>query len=116
MAISQRVGQDSLGHEIHRRDLHGKLELVDGRPVIDHDLKEIVEAWRQYLAGKPISYESAWSVPLSRIRKSNTRLNRMRYAPTAESALARVLEMADSDKWTVERLGGLCHCFQWPEV
>ena len=114
MAISQRVGQDSLGHEIHKRDMQGKPVLIDGRPVVDHDLREIVESWRQYLAGRPITYESAWSVPLSSIRQANTRLNPMRYAPAAELALAKVLEIADSDKWSVERLGDFANVFNGP--
>lgn len=114
MAMSQKVGQDSQGREIYQRDGNGDLVLVDGRPVLDHDLKEIAASWRQHIAGKEIEYEAAWSVPLSRIMRAGMRFNPLRYAPTAEQALGQVLELADSDEWTVERLGDFATVFNGP--
>ena len=115
MAISQRVGQDSLGREIFKRDANGELVLVDGEPVPDHDLDMVAKAWRSFEAGNDIEYEAAWTVPLSRIIKAqDARINPTRYAPEAEQALAQVLELADSSEWSVERLGDFATIFNGP--
>ena len=114
MAMSQKVGQDSMGRETYQRDGNGDLVLVDGRPVLDHDLKEIASAWQQHLVGAEIDYEAAWSVPLSRIMRSGMRFNPLRYAPSAEQALGHVLELADTDEWSVERLGDFATVFNGP--
>ena len=114
MAMSQKVGQDSMGRETYQQDKNGDLVLVDGRPVVDHDLKEIAASWRQHLTGEEIQYEAAWSVPLSRIMRAGMRFNPLRYAPMAEQALGQVLELADSDEWVVERLGDFATVFNGP--
>ncbi len=117
MAISQRVGQDSQGREIYRRDAAGNWVISNGQRVPDHDMSEIVGAWRDFHSGRPITYEAAWSVPLSRIMASpDVRLNPVRYAPTAERALAQVLELADTADWTVERLGDFATVFNGPRL
>lgn len=61
MAISQRIGQDSQGKEIFKKDANGSLVIVDGQRVLDHDMNEIGTAWRNFRSGKPIQYEAAWS-------------------------------------------------------
>lgn len=114
MAMSQKVGQDSMGREIYKRDGNGDLVVLNGKRVLDHDLKEIVASWRQHLAGQEIEYEVAWSVPLSRIMRAGMRFNPLRYAPITEKALGQVLELADSDEWTVERLGDFATVFNGP--
>ena len=122
MAISQRVGQDSQGREIYKQDTNGSWVIVDGQRILDHDMNEIAEAWKAFRKGQPIvqdgepiMYEAAWTVPLSRIVASDgMRFNPMLYAPKAEAALARVLELADSDDWRVERLGDIATVFNGP--
>lgn len=54
-------------------------------------------------------------VPLSRIVNSQEmRFNPLRYAPVAEQALAKVMELAGSDEWIVERLGDFATIFNGP--
>jgi len=115
MAINQRVGQDSQGREVYKKTQDGSLVIVDGQRVLDHDLTEISAAWRVVRAGRESTYESAWTVPLSRIVQSqDMRLNPTRYAPAAEQALASVLELADSPEWQVEQLGDFATVFNGP--
>lgn len=115
MAVSQKVGQDSQGREILKTDANGEMVLVDGQPVVDHDLAQIAEAWRRFGRGEPTGYEAAWTVPLSRIvEESEMRFNPVRYAPKAEHALAQVLELGGTDEWIVERLGDLATVFNGP--
>jgi type I restriction enzyme M protein len=115
MAISQKVGQDSQGREILKRDLNGDLVIVDGQPALDHDLFEISEAWERFRNGQPSEYEAAWTVPLSRIlAEPELRFNPTRYAPEAERALAQVLELGGTDDWLVERLGDFATVFNGP--
>jgi type I restriction enzyme M protein len=115
MAISQRVGQDSQGREIHKKDSSGELVLDRGQRIVDHDLGQILDAWRQFQTGAAIDYEAAWTVPLSRIiSETDMRFNPLRYAPDAEQAVARVMELADSQDWYVERLGDFATVFNGP--
>lgn len=115
MAISQKVGQDSMGREIYRTNDAGDLVLVDGQPVPDHDMGAITSGWREFSGGREITYEGAWSVPLSRIVNSqDMRMNPTRFAPAAEQALAHVFELAGSAEWNVERLGDFAQVFNGP--
>jgi len=115
MAISQKVGQDSMGREIYKTNDSGDLVLENGQPVLDHDMDQIVSSWHEFVAGRPPAYEMAWTVPLSRIVESqDMRMNPTRYAPEAEIAQARVLDLADTDDWTVERLGDFAQVFNGP--
>ena len=115
MAISLKVGQDSQGREILRVDPTGETVLVDGQPVVDHDLGDITQAWRLFLSARPIAYESAWSIPLSRVVSSQEmRFNPTRYAPEVEKAAALVMELSDTDQWYVERLGDIATVFNGP--
>jgi len=80
------------------------LTIVDGQRVLDHDMTEISLAWKSFSAGQPIGYESAWSVPLSRIVTSQEmRFNPLRFAPLAEQALAKVVELSGNEEWVVEQ-------------
>lgn len=115
MAVSQRVGQDSMGREIYRTNDSGDLVLEDGQAVLDHDLTDISRAWIDHRQRRNISYEGAWETPLSTIlAASDMRFNPVRYAPAAERALAGVLELADTDDWVVERLGDFAQVFNGP--
>lgn len=115
MAISQRIGQDSQGREIYRRGPDGSHVIERGQRVPDHDMAELRAAWRDFQAGRPIQYEAAWSVPLSRILASpEWRFNPVRFAPDAELAVAQVMELADSSDWRVERIGDIAMVFNGP--
>jgi type I restriction enzyme M protein len=115
MAVSQKVGQDSQGREILKTDASGALLLVDGFPVVDHDLGLIADAWGEHKRGVAITYEGAWAIPLSRILgEGEMRFNPVRYAPEAERAVAQVLELGGTDDWVVERLGDFATVFNGP--
>ena len=115
MAVSQKIGHDSMGREIFKTNINGELILVDGHPILDHDLDQIAQAWDQFRRGRAIEYEAAWSIPLSRIvNSSDMRMNPVRFAPDAEQAVAHVLELADSPEWTVERLGDFASVYNGP--
>ncbi|MGI8486024.1 MAG: N-6 DNA methylase [Thermomicrobiales bacterium] len=115
MAVSQRVGQDSQGREIYKKNDSGEWLIQDGQKVQDHDASEIATAWRQFRSGQAIAYESAWTIPLSRLLDgSDMRFNPTRFAPQAEHALARVLELAGTVDWSVERLGDFSTVFNGP--
>jgi type I restriction enzyme M protein len=115
MAISQRIGQDSQGREIYKRTVDGSFTIEHGQRVLEHDMAELRDAWRAFRSGRPIRYEAAWSVPLSRILQTpDWRFNPVRYAPDAERAVAQVMELADSKEWRVERLGDFAAVFNGP--
>ena len=115
MSVSQKVGQDSMGREIYRTNESGEFVHDQGQLCLDHDLDDISQAWVEFRSGAQISYEGAWTVPLSRLVSSpEMPFNPLRYAPRAERALAAVLELAGSEEWTVERLGDFATVFNGP--
>ena len=116
MAVNQSIGQDSQGRDTYERDATGKVKVGDdGAPIIDHDLDRIVQAWHEFERGEEPTYEGAWTVALTDITsKPDMRFNPTRYAPEAEAALARVLELAGSDEWEIERIGDFATVFNGP--
>lgn len=115
MAVSQRVGQDSQGRELHRKDSNDRPIVIDGRLVLDHDVADLVAAWAETREGKKSKYHAAWTTPLKKIlAEPELRLNPSRYAPKAEKALASVLELSDHPQWRVERLGDFADVFNGP--
>ena len=115
MAINKSVGQDSQGNEIHQTNDNGEKIRIDGQYVLDHDLDEIVASYAQFRNGSDIIYESAWTIPASRIVLSDElRMNPTRFAPQAEQAAARVNELSEQHGWRVERLGDFANVFNGP--
>jgi type I restriction enzyme M protein len=104
-----------MGREIYRTNESGEFVHDQGQLCLDHDLDDISQAWVEFRSGAQISYEGAWTVPLSRLVSSpEMPFNPLRYAPRAERALAAVLELAGSEEWTVERLGDFATVFNGP--
>ncbi|QBJ15521.1 hypothetical protein EYD00_18955 [Agrobacterium sp. 33MFTa1.1] len=115
MAASQKVGQDSMGREIYKTNDAGAFVVENGAYVLDHDLDRIAEAWRSFRSGRPLEYEAAWITSLSKITSAvEMRMNPTRFAPQAESAITKVLELAGTEDWTVERLGDFAQVFNGP--
>ena len=115
MAASQRVGQDSMGREIYKTNDAGVNVVENGAYVLDHDLDKIANAWRDFIGGRPIEYEAAWVTQLSKVTsQAEMRMNPTRFAPQAESAITKVLELAGTENWRVERLGDFAQVFNGP--
>ena len=99
MAISKKIGQDSEGRPIFKRD--GTNRLLDK---IDHDLDEILIAYRAFLAGGLVESEYAFLVNFSDLDE-NLRINPQAFLPSLNETLQHVAEIDGVDGWSVTTLG-----------
>ena len=80
MAVSQAIGHNGLGEPIYRTDANGNQVLVDGEPVIEHDIDEIHDAWLAHmLARRPD--EVVLQIKREDIVADDLTLNPVRYLP-----------------------------------
>jgi type I restriction enzyme M protein len=48
-AIVNKIGYDVRGRETHRRDEQGQIVLVDGKPVVDSDISEVITSFKAFI-------------------------------------------------------------------
>ena len=99
MAINRKVGQDSEGVPVFKKDEHG-------RPTneLDQDLDAIYEAWLSFLAGRLRESEYTFSIDASSIDASTLKLNPQFFLPALNRSLQRIMSL-DGNGFSVTRLG-----------
>jgi type I restriction enzyme M protein len=99
MAINRKIGQDSEGVPIFKKD-------DQGRPtaLLDHDLDAILQSWRAFKDGCLKDSEFAFSIDATSLDEKTLRLNPQFYLPSLNHSLERVSRL-DGNGFTVERLG-----------
>ena len=99
MAINRKIGQDSEGMPVYRKDDRG-------RPTheIDQDLDSIFEAWQAFLNGKLKESEYAFSIDGNSLDSITLKLNPQFYLPALNKSLQRIISL-DGNGFTVKRLG-----------
>ena len=99
MAINRKIGQDSEGMPVYRKDDRG-------RPTheIDQDLDSIFEAWQAFLNGKLKESEYAFSIDGNSLDSKTLKLNPQFYLPALNKSLQRIISL-DGNGFTVKRLG-----------
>lgn len=101
MAMSQRIGQDSKGNLVYILDGSG-----NNTGVLNHDLKEIAQAYKDFIAGNHKDSEFIFSVSRNDI-KDNLNINPQHYSPRLNNALDRVLEFDSKENWSITTIGQL---------
>ncbi len=114
MAISKKVGQTSRGEAIFKRNDNGQILIGNGAPILDHDMFEILQSFREWKLGKSISYEFAFSVNSSQIETPYFNLNPVKFMPTLNSSLKKVIELGEQENWESRRLGDISTVFNGP--
>jgi type I restriction-modification system DNA methylase subunit len=99
MAISKKIGQDSEGIPIFKRDANDNL--LD-EP--DHDLDEIAAAFHHFKQGDLQASEYTFSVQRSELN-GQLRINPQAFLPSLNSTLQKVAAMDGVRGWTVTTLG-----------
>ncbi len=99
MAINRKIGQDSEGMPVYRKDDRG-------RPTheIDQDLDSILEAWQAFLNGRLKESEYAFSIDGNSLDANTLKLNPQFYLPALNKSLQRIISL-DGNGFTVKRLG-----------
>lgn len=102
-AICKKIGQDSEGVPVYKRDDTGALT-----DQLDHDLAEILHDYRAMTVGKLKPSEYRFSVKRSELDE-NLRINPQAYLPNYNEALKRLEAVDQMDGWSVTALGQLHH-------
>lgn len=103
MAISRRIGQDSEGVPILKRDAQNNL--LDE---IDHDLDEILDAYNELRDGMLVPSGYYFAVNLSEI-DDHLRINPQMFLPHLNETLEQVEKIDGCRSWSVSALSQLEH-------
>lgn len=101
MAISKKIGQDSEGHPIYKRDKNNKLT-----EEIDHDLDEILNDYTAFKNSKLRDSEYRFSINKSDIDEQ-LRINPQVYLPNLNETIKQIESIDGLDGWSVTTLGQL---------
>jgi type I restriction enzyme M protein len=99
MAINRKIGQDSEGFPVFKKD-------DIGRPTreLEQDLDDIYDAWQRYLIGKLTESEYAFSIDAQSLDDRTLKLNPQFFLPSLNKTLQRIMSL-DGNGFSVERLG-----------
>ncbi len=102
MAISKKVGQDSEGIPIFKKeDSSSDLE------ILDHDLDEILKDYNRFLQNNLQPSEYHFSINFSDIN-GDLRINPQAYLPNLNATIRALESLDGSDDWTIATLGQIC--------
>lgn len=106
MAVSRKIGRDSEGQPIFVPD-------SDGTPTteVDHDLDEILQAYKQFTQGTLTDSEYTFTVERSALGPT-LNINPQFHLPHLNESLRRVQAIDDIDHWSVTPLGQLDNAIQ----
>ena len=99
MAINRKIGQDSEGKPIYKKDDHGRPTLE-----LDQDLDSIFESWQAFLNDQLKDSEYCFSIDAQSLDSTTLKLNPQFYLPALNQSLQRVISL-DGNGFTVKRLG-----------
>jgi type I restriction enzyme M protein len=99
MAVSRKIGQDSEGVPVFVKDDHG-----DETEQADHDLDDIFDAWRDHTSGQLQPSEYAFAVNRSSLDERSLICSPQSFLPSLNEAIATVLRLGETDKFTVTPL------------
>ncbi len=99
MAISKKIGQDSEGFPIFKRDNDNNVT-----EIIDHDLDDIYNDYTAFVNGGLIESEYRFSIKKSEI-DSILRINPQVYLPNLNETIKKIESIDGKDGWAVTTLG-----------
>ena len=102
MAISKKIGQDSEGFPIFKRNSDNELT-----EIIDHDLDEILEDYKLHKDGKLNNSEYRFSIRKSDI-DTQLRINPQFYLPNLNETIRQIESIDGLEGWSVVTLGQIC--------
>ncbi|ASJ47659.1 N-6 DNA methylase [Bacillus cereus] len=114
MAISNKIGQTSRGEPIFKRNENGKMLIRDGSPILDHDMDDILESYKNWRLGNPISYEFSFEISSNLIETPYYNLNPVKFLPRLNSSLEKVIQIGEKEDWELRRLGDIATVFNGP--
>ena len=107
MAISNKVGQNSRGETLLKKDANGDPIVVDGVHKLDEDLSEIAASYNQFKKGELIESEFRFSISINDIDPSSLSFNPVHYLPKHNEALQKVLLLNENPDYEVKTLNSI---------
>ncbi len=98
LAISRKIGQDSEGVPIYKKDKQNRES-----DELDHDLNEILAAYKQFITRKLKDSEYAFSVRLKNIGQ-DLNINPQSHLPSLNATIRQVARIDDVNGWSVVAL------------
>jgi len=114
MAVSKKIGQNSRGEAILKKNENAKEILVNGQPVLDHDMDEILQSYRSWSKGEGTTYDFSFEISSSEIDRPYLNLNPVKYIPLLNESIKKVVELGESEDWEIHRLGDIAKVFNGP--
>jgi len=114
MGISKKIGQNSRGEPIFKTDDAGQRIIIEGLPVLDHDIDLIIESYKQFQRGQKITHPFCFSVKRSQIIGPDLSLNPIQYLPSFNESVRTVVSLGNRDGWTLKPLGEIAKVFNGP--
>lgn len=102
MAVSRKIGQDSEGVPVFKLDDQGH-ETEE----LDHDLGELLTAYRRFRQGPSTPSEYIFSVPKSALNQSTLNLNPQHYLPAYNESIRRALQIGEQEGWVTKTIGNI---------
>ena len=101
MAISNKVGQNSRGETMLKKDANGEPIVVDGHLQLDEDLTDIAECYHQFVKGELVESEFRFSVSVNDLDKASLSFNPIHYLPKHNEALKKIIMLNERDDFDV---------------
>lgn len=114
MAISNKVGQTSRGEAIFKKDAEGNPIIRNGQHVLDEDLSQIADAYKEFKEGALVESEFRYTVAFSELDKDSLSFNPVHYLPQHNAAFKKVITLGERDDFEVHRLGDIAKVFNGP--
>jgi restriction endonuclease S subunit len=99
MAINRKIGQDSEGIPVYKKDDKGK-----PTHELDQDLEIIYEGWQAFRSGSLKKSEYIFSINAQDLDQRTLKLNPQFFLPLLNKTLRKIVSL-DGNGFTVERLG-----------
>ena len=99
MAINRRVGQESEGRPVYRKDERGRRTSE-----LDHDLDSILASWQAFMRGELEESEYVFSIDAQSLDPRTLKCNPQFFLPKLNQSLQRIMSL-DGNGFTVKRLG-----------
>jgi type I restriction enzyme M protein len=99
MAINRKIGQDSEGVPVYKKDDKGKPTRE-----LDHDLGVIYDNWQAFLKDRLKESEYTFSIDAKSLDAKTLKLNPQFFLPALNKSLQRIISL-DGNGFSVKRLG-----------
>lgn len=113
MSIPTSIGHDRRGLPVYKKDKDGILleDPISGDYILDSDINEVLESWKEFKAGgDPSSIsENAFTININEIDLKDIRLDSSFYNKNASDIISSLYKLPEltNNEWIVEPLGNL---------